>query len=115
MARKDKLTKYKKILKELFKCQASLHFANEPEVEQQLIINKEETQFIIMVVGWYEEYYKHFALLHVQLKEGKVWLHQNNTDEDVGSILEEKGIPKSELVLGFFTPFERELSDYAVA
>lgn len=111
----DKLKQYKKILKEVFTCQTADPFSNAPTLEQQLIINKEESQFIVMVIGWMEEEYKHFSLLHVQLKDGKVWLHQNNTDEDIGAILEKKGIPKSEMVVGFLTSFERELSDYAVA
>ena len=109
-----KLKQYKKILTEVFTYQSTLHFSNAPEVEQQLIINKDETQFLVMVIGWIEEEYKHFTLLHAQLKDDKVWLHQNNTDEDIGAVLEKKGIPKLEIVIGFLTPFERALSDYAV-
>lgn len=111
----DKLKKYKKALTELFIAQSALHFSNASEVEQQLIINKDESQFLIMAVGWYEETYKHFAVFHAQLKNEKIWIHQNNTDEDIGTILEKKGVPKLEMVIGFLTPFERELSDYAMA
>lgn len=111
----DRIKKYRTVIREFLTSEANKKISNAPDLERQLIIDKDENQFILMTIGWHEEVYKHYAVFHLQLKNNKIWLHQNNTDTDIGELFVKKGIAKSEIVLGFLEPFERELSEYAVA
>jgi hypothetical protein len=44
-----------------------------------------------------------------------IWIQENNTDIEVDQELEEMGISKKEIVVGFHHPSMREYSDYAVS
>ena len=43
-------------------------------------------------VGWSGTNYKHGLMFHVQIKDGKVWIHEDRTDIDLASLLMEEGI-----------------------
>lgn len=53
--------------------------------------------------------------MHFDIIDGKIWIQNNMTEWDVGEMLEEQGIPKSDIVLGFLKPSTRAFTDYAVA
>lgn len=53
--------------------------------------------------------------LHLDIKEGKIWIWQNNTDAFVADDLVERGIPKTDIVLAFNAPQERQFTGFAVA
>jgi hypothetical protein len=46
-------------------------------------------------------------------RRDKIWLQENNTDIEVDEDLEEMGIAKDEIVVGFHHPSMRKYSDYA--
>ena len=111
----DKIKSYKKILLDEMEYQAGLSFANAPELKRQLIVNEDRSEFILLMMGWSKKRYKHGVLFHFEIKEDKVWLHVNHTDVEIGERLAEKGIPKSDIVLGFLSKWERTLEGYAAA
>lgn len=111
----DKLKKYQALLQKELTYQASIPFANAPTLERHVIIDKAQRHFMLMIIGWDNEQYNHYAMVHFELRNHKIWIHQNNTDIDLDAFFIENDIPKSDIVLGFLTPFERKLSDYAVA
>lgn len=111
----DKIKKYQAALKKELEYQASIPFANAPKLACQVIIDQDKKHFILMVIGWNKEVYRHYTPLHFELKGEKIWVHQNNSNIDLAAFFEENNVPKSDIVLGFLMPEERELSDYAVA
>jgi hypothetical protein len=46
-------------------------------------------------------------MFHFQIIDGKVWIHENRTDIDLIEVFTEKGIAKSDIVLGFVAPYLR--------
>ena len=54
-------------------------------------------------------------LIHMDIINGKIWAQRNSTEIDLGAVLTGQGVPKSDIVIGFFTPKMREYSDYALA
>lgn len=111
----DRIKKYRTVIKEFLLGETTKKPSNAPKLERHLIIDQAENQFLLLTMGWYEEGYKHYAVFHLEIKDAKIWLHQNSTDIDIGEYFVKKGIAKSEMILGFLEPFERELSEYAVA
>ncbi len=47
--------------------------------------------------------------------DGKVWIQRDGTQEGIALELEEAGIPKEAIVLGFKRPELRPYTDYAAA
>jgi len=103
----DKLKKYQTILKKELEKQAAVTFSNAPDIKFHLLINKAETEFALFKMGWIGEVHKHGIVFHFEIKEGKVYLHANSTNIEIGDILAEKGIPKSDIVIAFLAEYER--------
>jgi len=57
----------------------------------------------------------HCCIFHFDIKDGKIWLQENNTDIEIDEDLEEMGISKKEIVVGFHHPSMRQYSKYAVS
>ncbi len=48
------------------------------------------------------------------IRNEKIWIFYNSTEHDIAADLVDLGVPKEDIVLGFYPPFMREMSDYAV-
>jgi hypothetical protein len=87
----------------------------EKDVETQLIIDSERDHYLLLRVGWEGERRINYPVFHFDIKNGKIWIQENNTDVEVDKELEEMGISKKEIVVGFHHPSMREYSDFATA
>ena len=104
----DKIRHYKNIILKELDQWVGYHNSDMPGIEYQLIIDKSEQQFILLSVGWHNEEYSHNWLFHLQIKDKKVWIHEDLTDVGLANILQQKGIPKQDIVLGFVEPALRK-------
>ena len=55
------------------------------------------------------------TLAHLEIKNGKIWIMTDNTEEGIGGELVSAGIPKSQIVLAFYPPDIREMGEFAVS
>jgi XisI protein len=109
----DRLTNYRQSICKLLNQYASAW--QEKEIETQLILDSERDHYLLLRVGWEGERRVNYAVLQFDIKDGKIWLQENTTDVEVDKELEEMGISKKEMVIGFHHPSMREYSDYAIA
>jgi len=54
-------------------------------------------------------------VIHIDIKDGKIWLQQNLTDQDPAVELVKMGVPREDIVLGLQPPYKRQYTDYGVA
>ena len=47
---------------------------------------------------------------NIQIKDNKIWIHEDTTDFNISKIFINQGIPKSDIVLGFVKSFESKMS-----
>jgi hypothetical protein len=70
-------------------------------------------RYAVMSVGWEGPKRIHSCLIHIDIIHGKVWIQWDGTEEGIADLLEEAGIPKEAMVLGFHPQTLRPLTDYA--
>jgi hypothetical protein len=66
-----------------------------------------------MHIGWHNNRRVYGIVLHINIKNGKIWLQHNGTEFSIAGELEKLGVPKSDIVLGFQAPYKRPYTDYA--
>ena len=110
----DKITKYRNIVEKYLRHRASLGLASSPGAKGHLVVDREKDEYVLLWVGWSGVNYKHGLMFHLQIMEGKVWIHENRTDIDIVQVLTESGISKSDIVLGFVAPYSREVGGVAL-
>lgn len=112
----DSLKLYRDIVQKLIEERAQSNgVAQRPESEKQLIIDAERDHYQIVNVGWYANGDRNYGcILHVDIKNGKIWIQHDGTEEGFANALVEAGLPKRAIVLGFQDPFMRQYSGFAV-
>lgn len=109
MARVDT---YRKIIQEVL-----TKYSGDPSffgVENQLIFDTEHDHYQLAKVGWNGQKRYFGSVIHMDIKNDKVWIQHDGTEHGVANDLLERGIPKEDIVLGFHHPFQRKLGDFAV-
>jgi XisI protein len=84
-------------------------------VEVQLVMDTVRDHYQWMNVGWHGLNYIYDCFVHIDIKDGKIWIQRNWTEEDPAAELVEMGVPKEDIVLGLHAPYKRPYTDYGVA
>ncbi|ALB43189.1 fatty-acid oxidation protein subunit alpha [Anabaena sp. WA102] len=82
--------------------------------EKELIFDSERNSYLVVHVGWHNNERAYGTVIHVDIRDGKIWIQRDLTEEGVASELVELGVPKTDIVLGFKSPFVREFTGFAV-
>jgi XisI protein len=112
----DKLKKYEQIIQDAITEYATTRrVVNGPNTDFQLIFDTKNHHYQLYRVGWEGLQRIHYCVFHIDILKGKVWVQEDATDYDITGVLEEKNIPKEDIVLGFHAPYKRPYTEYAVA
>ncbi|MFN7118540.1 MAG: XisI protein [Saprospiraceae bacterium] len=111
----DKIKTYQKIITTLLEEYAAIPPSYPTALRDELIIDTERNHFQLLTVGWEGNEFVHEAIFHLDIIDGKIWIQQNNSEAKLTDELLERGVPKSDIVLGFQHPSVREYSGFAVA
>lgn len=111
----DKIRKYQDLLISYLEERAKSKPANQPDVENHVIIDRENNHFQLLRIGWQDNRFVFTVVFHFDIKDGKIWFQRNITEREVVDYLMEQGIPKEDIVLGFRSPQARPYTGFAVA
>ncbi|MBR8840394.1 MAG: XisI protein [Stigonema ocellatum SAG 48.90 = DSM 106950] len=85
------------------------------EIESQCCFDLQRDHYQIVNVGWENHRRVYGCVLHLDIKNNKIWLQYNGTEIDIAQELVDRGVPKSDIVLGFQPPYRRHLTEYAAS
>jgi hypothetical protein len=94
----------------------SIHHSND-DTEVQLIFDTKRNHYQVVHLGWEEEGMRRVygCIIHVDIKDGKIWIQKDGTEIGVANELLEAGVPFSDIVLGFYAPYKRPYTEFAVS
>jgi hypothetical protein len=110
----DKRSHYQQIVREVLTEQAH-PYAHSDNVETEIICDTEHDHYQLAYVGWEDQKRVFNLILHFDIKDGKIWIQYNGTEAAIAQLLTDRGVPASDIVLGFHSPFKRQFSGYALA
>ena len=108
-----KLQKYREIVKQIL-IKHSQYKPSYGEVEIEQVFDIERDRYQIVSVGWNNQKRIYGCMMHLDIKDDKIWIQQNTTEVDLASELIDMGVPKHDIVIGFHTPKMRQLTDFGV-
>ncbi len=84
------------------------------KIEVETIFDLERDHYELVHLGWSENRGRiHGSVIHIDIKDGLVWIQYDGTDGGIADELVEAGISKNHIVLGFKSPHIRKYTDYA--
>jgi hypothetical protein len=111
----DKTLKYQQILNDILEEYGQIKKSLTPNVKHQTLIDATKKHFLLLSIGFYNQKFVYNPVFHFDIIDNKIWIQQNNTDVLIADELQERGVEKSDIVLGFVPPHAREFSGFAVA
>jgi XisI protein len=109
----DKIERYRQIIKKILTEHAQIS-SNTDTVKSQLIFDIENDHYQLAYVGWDGEKRVFGPVMHFDILNGKIWIQYNGTEDLIAERLVEFGVPASDIVIGFYSPFKRQFTAYAV-
>jgi len=109
----DKLEDYRLKIKQLL-TKYLIYKPSYGEVEVEPIFDTEHDHYQITNVGWNGQKRIYGTIMHLDLKNNKIWIQQNTTEVDIALELAEMGVPREDIIIGFNTPIMRQLSGFGV-
>ncbi|MEZ4710176.1 MAG: XisI protein [Caldilineaceae bacterium] len=69
------------------------------EIENEAVFDYEHGHYHVMSLGWEGNERVHYCVMHLDIKDGKIWIQHNATDVDIAEELVDAGVPKDKIVL----------------
>ena len=111
----DKITEYIQIIKDILREYGSISSSLSPAIKREVIIDDQHYHYQLLSVGWHNHKFTDFVSFHFDIIDGKIWIQQNNTEALIADELIERGVEKTDIVLGFVPEEARAYSGFAVS
>jgi hypothetical protein len=86
-----------------------------PEERGIFAFDREQNQFLIIAEGWKNFKHLHSVIAHLEIRDGKIWVLRDNTQEGVATWLLDAGFCPEQIVLGFQHASMRPYTEFAAA
>ncbi len=111
----DNTIKYENVVIELME-EYSDFWGDDGNISNHILIDKERNRYQFVITGWRDDiHFVHSVAFYIEIKNNKIWIHQNNTEALIADELIAKGVDKMDIVLGFIAPSLRAYSGFALA
>ncbi len=108
----DKTAIYRKNIQEVIKKHSGPHLPTETEFEIQNIFDTQNDHYMLVITGWHKNDRNYGCVIHMDIKNGKIWIQYDGTEIGVANELVELGVPKEDIILAFHTPYKRPYTDF---
>lgn len=71
------------------------------DVRFETVFDREHDRYQVMAIGWLDQERLHECVVHIDLRDGMVWIEADSTDFNLEAKLERLGIPKEQIVFAF--------------
>jgi hypothetical protein len=110
----DKMSQYRQIVQEILLAHSQIKPVY-GEIEMEVLFDKERDHYQVLRAGWLQKKRVYGVLIHIDLKGEKIWIQYDGTEVGVANELIESGIPKTDIVLAYHSPFIRQYDGFAVS
>jgi hypothetical protein len=110
----DNLSRYRNIIRGLIQEYAKYQPAR-GDVQIEVILDEANDHYELMYAGWNGPYRIHGSVLHIDIRDGKIWIQHDGTEDGIAEELVKAGVPRDRIVLAFKPPEIRPHTEFAVA
>lgn len=110
----DRINEYIQIIRRVLQ-EVADYVPNEEGVRKKIIVDDLNGHYQLLQTGWKNRRRIHGTLLHIDVRDGKVWVEHDGTNPEIVQDLLDAGIPAHDMVLGFHPPQLRHHTEFAVS
>lgn len=110
----DHLNDYRRVIRDIIERYAQYTPAR-GEVQIEKVFDEANDHYELIYSGWNGIYRIHGSVLHLDIRDGKVWIQHDGTEEGIAEELVNAGVPREHIVLAYKPPDVRPHTDFASA
>ena len=85
------------------------------DIETEVIFDLDRDRFLLIDLGWKEQQRIYNCVIHLEIRDNKIWIQRNQTDRPIADVLIAMGVAKEDIILGLQPPYIREYTGLGVA
>ena len=109
----DKLSFYRQCIQKFLTKKSQGNFLG-GDVESETIFDLEKDRYLLIDLGWNKNRRIYNCVIHLEIREDKVWIQRNQTDRPIADDLMAMGIAKEDIVLGLQPSYLRQYTGLGV-
>lgn len=110
----DKVDHYRQIVQTVLLAHSQIKPAY-GDIEMGILFDHKRDRYQVLRAGWLQKKRVYGVLIHIDIKSEKIWIQYDGTEIGVANELTEQGIPKTDIVLAYHSPFIRQYDGFAVS
>jgi hypothetical protein len=110
----EQINYYRETIRKLIQ-QYAQYKPSRGDVQIEVIFDEANDHYELMYAGWNGPYRIHGSVLHLDIRNEKIWIQHDGTEDGIANELVNAGIPRDRIVLAFKSPELRRHTDFAVA
>ncbi len=112
----DKLENYRQLAKKvLTEYDGRANSSGLKKYETCLVFDESHDHYLWLTMDWNGAKRINSTHVHLRLKNDKIYIEEDWTEEGIATELLDQGIPKEDIVLAFHDPESRKFTDFAIA
>jgi hypothetical protein len=109
----DKINQYRQIVQEILIAHSQIKPAC-GEIEMGVLFDIDRDRYQVLRAGWLQKKRVYGVLIHIDIRGEKLWVQYDGTEVGVANELMEAGLPKTDIVLAYHSPFICQYDGFAV-
>jgi len=105
---------YRKHVQDIIRKYADFKTIYGNELEAQTIFDTVNDHYQLVRAGWHDKKRIYGCVVHIDIKNSKIWIQHDGTEKGIANELVALGIPKENIVLAFHAPYKRSYTGFAV-
>ncbi|MCI0389145.1 MAG: XisI protein [Acidobacteria bacterium] len=112
----ERVKDYSRVVRQIMEAHARPAVSFPAEcVEKLLIMDEERGHYQLLKLGWQDQKRIKWMMIYIRIKDGKILIEHDLTEDSVAIELVQAGVPKEDIVLSFQAPEVRQHLEYAAA
>jgi hypothetical protein len=109
----DKLTQYRQHIQSIlaYHCQLDLKISG---METYTVFDTVGDHYQVVSVGWDDGQLLYGCLIHVDIKDEKIWIQYDGTEYSIAQELLDLGVSPRSIVVAYQAPAARKFTEFAV-
>jgi hypothetical protein len=110
----DKLMNYQALIHQVLEGYQALTHSDE-NLETILLFDDTQKQYLMLRSGWEGTDRIERIIIHVRIRDDKIWIEEDCTEDGVATDFLLAGVPREAIVLAFHPPHLRQHTEFATA
>ncbi|MBP0030482.1 XisI protein [Roseofilum sp. Guam] len=112
----DKLMGYRQLIQKILTEYNELaNGSQKKKYKTCLIFDENRDHYLWMSIDWVNEKRINNTHVHIRIKNEKIYIEEDWTEDGIATELIKEGVPKEDIVLAFHSPETRKFTEFAIA